>query len=68
MARILVEADDQRAVLLDERNIKPELMRDRHAAVQLIERVAWAVSDEDRGSERRPVSLAGQPALERTFD
>ena len=52
MARILVEADDQHTVLLDERHVKPEHVLDAHAARQLVERLEWALSDEDGGRER----------------
>jgi hypothetical protein len=53
MARILVQADDQQTVLLDERNITSEHMNDKHCAVQLMERLEWAICDEShRGNER----------------
>jgi len=67
MARILVEADDQRTVLLDERNVKPEHVRDDHAARQLVERLEWALKDED-GRRVRPTALPVQSALGSTFD
>jgi len=53
MARILVQADDQQTVLLDERSVTPEHMRDQHSARQLLERVEWAVKDEGRRRRRR---------------
>ena len=56
MARIIVQADDRRTVLLDERDVKPEHINDEHAAVQLIERLEWAVRDEFRG----PRSAGGE--------
>jgi hypothetical protein len=63
MARILVTADpvgtsrsplppDRDSVLLDER-VSSIHLRDDHAAEQLIERLAWAVTDAE-SAERRP--------------
>jgi hypothetical protein len=64
MARIIVTADPLRAdeggadrhddapVLLDER-IKTIHLRDRHAAGQLIERLAWAVTDAEQAEHDR---------------
>jgi hypothetical protein len=46
MARIIVQADDRRTVLLDEQDVKPEHLSDKHSAVQIIERLEWAVRDE----------------------
>jgi hypothetical protein len=69
MARIIVISDstDQRRrpavaaetpVLLDER-VEPVHLRDSHAAGQLIERLAWAVSDaEDVQRARSRVAAA----------
>lgn len=48
MARILVQTDDEKTVLLDERSVRPEHITDAHSAVQLMERLEWAVGDEDR--------------------
>jgi hypothetical protein len=71
MARIIVQADDRRAVLLDERNVKPEHFNDEHTAVQLIERLEWAVKDEFRRTKvrrRRTAPPLAESALTRTFD
>jgi hypothetical protein len=71
MARILVQADDRKTVLLDERSVKPEHMKDRHCSAQLIERLEWAVKDEARAvrpRRRRVDSRVHQSALTRTFD
>jgi len=57
MARILVEAEDQRKVLLDERHVKPEHVQDAHAARQLVERLEWALRDED-GERERPIATS----------
>lgn len=68
MARILVQDDDGRTVLLDERDVKPAHFSDRHSAAQFIERVEWAVAD---GRVKRPVRrrrIAPESALTRTFD
>ena len=48
MARILIQADDERTVLLDEREVKPEHLSDGHSAMQLLERLEWAIRDEGR--------------------
>ena len=70
MARIVVQADDARTVLLDERSIKPAHISDRHAAGQLLERLEWAVRDEGRRRKRRQrrISSPRRSALTRTFD
>jgi hypothetical protein len=73
MARIVVEADDRRSVLLDERSVKPEHVGDPHAALQLMERVIWAVRDEEqkraprrqRGRERATDAARARSALGR---
>lgn len=46
MARILVQADDEHTVLLDERDVRPEHVNEEHSAVQLLQRLEWAVTDE----------------------
>jgi len=67
MARIIVTADpvserrrsaqaNDRKVLLDER-VNSIHLSDGHAAEQLIERLAWAVTDAEE-SERREPALA----------
>ena len=48
MARILIQADDERTVLLDEREVKPEHLSDDHSAMQLLQRLEWAIKDEGR--------------------
>ena len=71
MARILVQADDQRTVLLDERSIKPEHMSDEYSAEQLIQRLRWAITEESNQltrRKRRIVPPAHESALTRTFD
>jgi hypothetical protein len=66
MARIIVTTDplgagggaadqhDDAPVLLDER-VKPIHLRDGHAAGQLIERLAWAVTDAEQAERDRAV-------------
>jgi len=61
MARIIVQADDRRTVLLDERDVMPEHVNDEHAAAQLIERLEWAVKDEFRRTKVRRRRTAGRP-------
>ena len=46
MARILVQADDEQTVLLDERDVRPEHVNSEHSAAQLLQRLEWAVTDE----------------------
>ena len=46
MARILVQADDEQTVLLDERDVRPAHVNDEHSAAQLLQRLEWAVTDE----------------------
>jgi hypothetical protein len=71
MARIIVQADDRRTVLLDEQDIKPEHIGDKHSAVQIMERLEWAVRDEAqaiRARRRRGASPPIESAPTRTFD
>jgi hypothetical protein len=75
MARILVQADDQRTVLLDEKAIRPEHMNNPHSAAQLLERLEWAITEAERRTvgasrkrRRRAVIPSVQSALGRTFD
>jgi hypothetical protein len=71
MARILVQADDRKTVLLDERSVRPEHMNDRHCSAQLIERLEWAIRDEAQAARPRPPRVSSrvhQSALEHTFD
>ncbi len=56
MARILVQADDQQTVLMDERDVRPEHLEDPYSADQLLQRVGWAVRDEGRTTSPRPRS------------
>lgn len=49
MARILVQADDQETILLDERSVRPEHMNDQHSVTQLMQRLGWAIRDENGG-------------------
>lgn len=53
MARILIQADDERTVLLDEKEVRPAHLNSEHSAMQLLERVEWAIRDEDRRVKRR---------------
>jgi hypothetical protein len=71
MARILVQADDRKTVLMDERSVRPEHLNDSHCSAQLIERLEWAIRDEARAVRPRPRRMSArvrQSALERTFD
>jgi hypothetical protein len=67
MARIIVTADplgvsgptsdyDDAPVLLDER-VKPIHLRDGYAAGQLIERLAWAVTDAEQAERERAAAV-----------
>jgi hypothetical protein len=72
MARILVQADDRKTVLLDERSVRPEHMSDEHCSTQLIERLEWAIRDELRAAKPRRRRSSNSPVyqsgLGRTFD
>lgn len=53
MARIIVTTDDdRRRVLMDERHVAPVHIDSEHSAVQLLERLAWAIREADRHPER----------------
>ncbi len=47
MARIVVETDDRRHTLLDEREVSGVQLKSKHSAEQLLERLAWAIDDAD---------------------
>ena len=71
MARILVEDDDGRTVLLDERDVRSEHFDDGHSAAQFIERVELAMRDERTRVRRRrhtPIQVTPESALTHTFD
>jgi hypothetical protein len=71
MARILVQADDEWTVLLDERGVGLEHFSDVESAMQILERLELAVRDEWRSTRRRrPVRHIArcESALTRTFD
>ncbi len=78
MARIVVQSDDQRTVLLDEKQVRPEHLNNRHSAAQLLERLQWAIRDAEgrkvgalrprTESTRTAPILSQQPAVGRTFD
>ena len=75
MARIVVQADDERTVLLDEKDVRPTLLYDEHSVAQLLERLERAIRDAERrrvGASRRRKKPAGilsrQSAVGRTFD
>jgi hypothetical protein len=62
MPRIIVTTDpvspehsDETAVLLDE-HVHSVHLSTNHAAAQLVERLAWAVSDAERAEHARPRS------------
>jgi hypothetical protein len=58
MPRILVMTEPRERhdtpVLLDEA-VRPEHLLDDHAAAQLIERIAWAVTDANEVEDRAPL-------------
>jgi hypothetical protein len=71
MARIIVQADDRRTVLLDEQDVKPEHVSDKHSAAQIMERLEWAVRDEGQSigaRRRRKAPPPVESALTRAFD
>jgi len=75
MARIIVQSDDGRSVLLDEKALGSKHLDDAHSAAQLLERLRWAIADAEarahaaaRRRRRRAVILPRQSALERRFD
>jgi hypothetical protein len=43
MARIIVQNASGK-VLLDERDVRPEHIDDEHSAIQLLDRLSWAIS------------------------
>ena len=45
MARIVVQADDQRTVLLDEKEVRPTQLYDEDSAAHLLQRLGWAIRD-----------------------
>jgi len=47
MARIIVLDDDQ-STLLDEKDVRREHLTDHHSALQLLDRLEWAIRDADR--------------------
>jgi hypothetical protein len=57
MPRVLVTTQRSDAldspVLLDE-SVSPMHLEDEHAAAQLIERIAWAVTDAENVEQERP--------------
>jgi hypothetical protein len=55
MARIMVLDDDRsRHVLLDEKDVSAEHLSNDHSAIQLLDRLEWAIRDADH--TRRPQS------------
>jgi hypothetical protein len=81
MARIVVQSDDQRTVLLDEKQIRPEHLNNEHSATQLLERLQWAIRDAEgrsvgalrrpsrrRSREERVAILSRRSAVGRSFD
>lgn len=43
MARIVVQTDDARETLLDERSVSGAQIESKQSAAQLLERIAWAI-------------------------
>jgi len=75
MARIMVQSDDQRTVLLDEKQVRPEHLNNQHSAKQLLERLLWAIRDAEGsnvGALRRRTTpapiLPQESVLGRAFD
>lgn len=79
MARIVVQTDDARQTLLDERDISGVQLESERSAVQLLERIAWAIDDANARiaakrrvrPHRRPARGAVTPiasAVGRSFD
>jgi hypothetical protein len=72
MPRIIVTTDpsllpDEAPVLLDE-HVHSVHLSTGHAAAQLVERLAWAISDAEEAERSRPFARAGsvrQPARAR---
>ena len=62
MARIVVQTDDARRTLLDERDVAGVQLESERSAGQLLERIAWAIDDADtriaarRGARKRPAT------------
>jgi hypothetical protein len=49
MARIIVQTDtDPGTIMLDEREVDSEVIKDEHASSQLMERIVWAIQDIER--------------------
>ena len=54
MARIMVLDDDRsRHVLLDEKDVRAEHLSNDHSAIQLLDRIEWAIRDAERGRQGR---------------
>jgi hypothetical protein len=71
MAPIIVQPDDRRTVLLDEQDVKPKHISDKQSALQVMERLEWAVRDEGKNigaRRRRKASPPTESALTRAFD
>lgn len=65
MATIIVRSDHDKAILMEE-EVLPDHLDDDHSAVQLLERLAWAIEDAHgqrrRQREQRPRRLHIVPA------
>lgn len=74
MARIIVQADDSNAVVLDERHVQLVHLDSEQSAVHLLERLAWAIESAEKrpARQRRRRNRRGIQAVSsgvgRTFD
>jgi len=73
MARIIVQADDERTVLFDEREVRPTHLADGSFTAALMQRLQRAVSEAESTRvepRRRPRGrvLPVQSGVGRTFD
>lgn len=59
MAKVIVRSDHDQTELMNE-TVLPAHLDDEHSAVQLLERLAWAISDEDGPRRSRQGDLRRQ--------
>lgn len=64
MATVIVRSDHDHAILMSEQ-VLPDHLDDDHSAVQLLERLAWAIEDA-HGQARRRTKLVARQQSNRT--
>ncbi len=53
MARVMVQIDKNRVILVDEKNVRPIQPGSERSAGQLLDRIGWAIGDARRRTARR---------------